>query len=203
MNKSCTWKLRKRKRNESGRLSFSHLCPYEIGFLPMWETSISHDHVTPRNNPLKGGRKRIHCEPIHASLVPGWNSYPSGEISLSCMDNHDGFLHSWLCTMFSRVIPFRINSSLRLFIWYQCTVFDLITALTTISAQSSNFALRKQAYSNILENLPAKYEKFQIKILIFFLCLLKNIDCGYSLEPPRRSDSNEYHNICFEQKYEK
>ena len=53
--------------------------------------------------------------------------------------------------------------------------------------------LRKQAYSNILENLPAKYEKFQIKILIFFLCLLKNIDCGYSLEPPRR---------CFEQKYE-
>ena len=53
-------------------------------------------------------------------------------------------------------------------------------------------SLRKQAYSNILENLPAKYEKFQIKILIFFLCLLKNIDCGYSLEPPRRGGSNEY-----------
>ena len=52
--------------------------------------------------------------------------------------------------------------------------------------------LRKQAYSNILENLPAKYENFQIKILIFFLCLLKNIDCGYSLEPPRRGGSNEY-----------
>ena len=53
-------------------------------------------------------------------------------------------------------------------------------------------SLRKQAYSNILENLPAKYEKFQIKILIVFLCLLKNIDCGYSLEPPRRGGSNEY-----------
>ena len=38
----------------------------------------------------------------------------------------------------------------------------------------------------------AKYEKFQIKILIFFLYLLKNIDCGYSLEPPRRGGSNEY-----------
>ena len=24
---------------------FSHLCLYEIGLLPMWETSISHDHV--------------------------------------------------------------------------------------------------------------------------------------------------------------
>ena len=54
------------------------------------------------------------------------------------------------------------------------------------------FTLRKQAYSNILENLPAKYENFQIKILIFFLCLLKNIDCGYSLEPPRRGGSNKY-----------
>ena len=31
----------------------------------------------------------------------------------------------------------------------------------------------------------------------------KNIDCGYSLEPPRRGCSNEYHNLCFEQKYEK
>ena len=28
------------------------------------------------------------------------------------------------------------------------------------------------------------------------------MDCGYSLEPPRRGGSNEYHNLCFEQKYE-
>ena len=33
---------------------------------------------------------------------------------------------------------------------------------------------------------------FQIKILIFFIFLLKNIDCGYSLETPRRGGSNEY-----------
>ena len=26
----------------------------------------------------------------------------------------------------------------------------------------------------------------------FFLFLLKNIDCGYSLEPPHRGGSNEY-----------
>ena len=38
---------------------------------------------------------------------------------------------------------------------------------------------------------------------IFFLFLLKNIDCGYPLEPPRRGGSNEYHNLCFDQKYEK
>ena len=27
---------------------------------------------------------------------------------------------------------------------------------------------------------------------LFFLFLFKNIDCGYSLEPPRRGGSNEY-----------
>ena len=38
---------------------------------------------------------------------------------------------------------------------------------------------------------------------LFFLLLLKNIDCGYSLEPPRRGGYIEYHNLCFEQKYKK
>ena len=28
------------------------------------------------------------------------------------------------------------------------------------------------------------------------------MDCGYSLEPPRRGGSNKYHNLCFEQKNE-
>ena len=69
--------------------------------------------------------------------------------------------------------------------------------LDMCAQQRLKSALRKQAYSNILENLPAKYEKNQIKILIFFLCLLKNIDCGYSLEPPRRGGSNEYPQTMF------
>ena len=29
-------------------------------------------------------------------------------------------------------------------------------------------------------------------VYIIFLFLLENIDCGYSLEPPRRGSSNEY-----------
>ena len=36
---------------------------------------------------------------------------------------------------------------------------------------------------------------------LFFLFLLENIDCGYSLEPPRRGGSNEYPQSIFEQKY--
>ena len=35
-------------------------------------------------------------------------------------------------------------------------------------------------------------KKIQIKIPIFFLFLLKNINCGYSLELPQRGSSNEY-----------
>ena len=30
------------------------------------------------------------------------------------------------------------------------------------------------------------------RVYLFFLFLLKNIDCGYSLEPPRRGGSNVY-----------
>ena len=44
----------------------------------------------------------------------------------------------------------------------------------------------------ILQVSPPKTESFQIKILIFFIFLFKNIDCGYSLEPPWRGGSNEY-----------
>ena len=37
---------------------------------------------------------------------------------------------------------------------------------------------------------------------IILLISAQNIDCEYSLEPPRRGGSNEYHNLCFEQKDE-
>ena len=45
-----------------------------------------------------------------------------------------------------------------------------------------------------------KTEKFQIKTFDIFHISAQNIDCGYSLEPPRQGGSNEYHNLCFEQK---
>ena len=44
---------------------------------------------------------------------------------------------------------------------------------------------------------PLKPNFYTVKLgftgyALFFLFLLKNIDCGYSLEPPRRCNSNEY-----------
>ena len=52
--------------------------------------------------------------------------------------------------------------------------------------------LRKYAYSNILKIFPPKNENFEIKISDIFHISAQNIDCGYSLEPPRRGGSNEY-----------
>ena len=52
--------------------------------------------------------------------------------------------------------------------------------------------LRKRAYSNILKILQPEKEKFQIKNVDIFLISVQNIDCRYSLEPPRRGGSNEY-----------
>ena len=44
-----------------------------------------------------------------------------------------------------------------------------------------------------------KNENFQMKISNIFHISAQNIDCGYSLEPPRRGGSNDTHNV-FEQK---
>ena len=57
---------------------------------------------------------------------------------------------------------------------------------------STLFTLRKHAYSNIKKISPPKPENFQIKISDNFHISAQNIDCGYSLEPPRLGGSNEY-----------
>ena len=54
------------------------------------------------------------------------------------------------------------------------------------------FPLRKHAYSNKLKILPPKNENVQIKNSDIFHISDQNVDCWYSLEPPRRGSSNEY-----------
>ena len=56
----------------------------------------------------------------------------------------------------------------------------------------SKLSSRKHAYSNILKILPPKIWKFSDKNSDIFHISAQNIDCGYSLEPPRRGGSNEY-----------
>ena len=66
--------------------------------------------------------------------------------------------------------------------------------------RSTLFILYSQ-HSIHYENMPIQiYRRFQLQKLknfqtkppIFFHASAQNIDCGYSLEPPRRGGSNEY-----------
>ena len=64
---------------------------------------------------------------------------------------------------------------------------------TIVECRSIQFyPLRKHAYSNKLKTSPPNTENFQIKNSSSFHISAQNIDCGYSLEPPRRGGSNEY-----------
>ena len=60
-----------------------------------------------------------------------------------------------------------------------------------------DISLRKHAYSNILNIFLPKNENFQLKISDVIHISAQNIDCGYSLEPPRRGGSNEYPQFMF------
>ena len=52
-----------------------------------------------------------------------------------------------------------------------------------------NTPIQKHAYSKILQ---PKRGKFPDKNYDIFHNSAQNLDCGYSLEPPRRGGSNEY-----------
>ena len=64
-------------------------------------------------------------------------------------------------------------------------------------------SLRKHAYSKILKILQPKSEKIQIKKSDIFHIPAQNIDCEYSLDPPRRGGSNEYPQSMFFSKIRK
>ena len=51
---------------------------------------------------------------------------------------------------------------------------------------------KTRLFKYILKISPPKTESFQTKFLIFFHISAQNIDCWFSLEPPRRGGSNEY-----------
>ena len=55
----------------------------------------------------------------------------------------------------------------------------------------------EQHYENTLHAIYSdfshpKNDNFHLKIFDFFHIFAQNIDCGYTLEPPRRGGSNEY-----------
>ena len=61
-----------------------------------------------------------------------------------------------------------------------------------------NLSMQSTEIFKVVEN-----ENFQCKIYDFFLIFAQNIDCGYTLEPPRRGGSNEYPQSMFWSKNKK
>ena len=59
------------------------------------------------------------------------------------------------------------------------------------------FRITKTDLFKSIENFTVKKGKFQIKDSDIFHISSQNIDCGYSLEPPRRGGSNEYPQCMF------
>ena len=74
---------------------------------------------------------------------------------------------------------------------------NILTSACAFTQSDQWFPLRKHAYSNILKIFPPKNENFQMKNSDLFHDSAENIDCEYSLEPPRRGGSNEYSQSMF------
>ena len=63
--------------------------------------------------------------------------------------------------------------------------------------KSLKLRITKTRLFKYIENFTTKKENFQIKICDIFHIPSLNIDCGYSLEPPRRGGFNEYPQYMF------
>ena len=71
-----------------------------------------------------------------------------------------------------------------------------VSMISFLHAEVSLFITKTRLFKYV-ENFTSKNRKFSGKNSDIFHISAQNIDCGYSLEPPRRSGSNEYHNLWF------
>ena len=74
---------------------------------------------------------------------------------------------------------------------------------TWLNSQPISTTLRKLVHAINRDFLVIKLESFQLKNFDIFLIFAQNIDCGYTLEPPRRGGSNEYPQSMFWRKNKK
>ena len=84
-------------------------------------------------------------------------------------------------------------------IYYKC-VFSRVFVCTAWNPgpSCSQLTITKTCLFKYIENFTSKKtENFQIKKSDIFHISAQNIDCGYSLEPPRRGGSNEYTQCVF------
>ena len=85
-------------------------------------------------------------------------------------------------------------------------MLDFYTIILSCLSTPHGESLPKLAHAINICFLALKIENFQLKIFDIFLIFAQNIDCGYTLEPPRRGGDavlTSTHNLCFEAKIRK
>ena len=87
----------------------------------------------------------------------------------------------------------QIEITLKIVIYY-CNLAAILEAFLTL--RKHTHAIYRDFFS------PEKNENF-IRNFDIFLIFAQNIDCGYTLEPPRRGGSNEYPQSMFWSKNKK
>ena len=67
---------------------------------------------------------------------------------------------------------------------------------------NESHTITKARLFKYIENFTTKNGKFSDKKFDIFHISAKNVDCGYSLEPPRPAEAvlTSTHNLCFEQR---
>ena len=78
-----------------------------------------------------------------------------------------------------------------------CSSNDCMMSVSVRCTITKTFQCNKERF------LALKLKKIQLKIVDIFLIFAQNIDCGYTLEPPRRGGSNEYQQSMFWNKNKK
>ena len=79
----------------------------------------------------------------------------------------------------------------------ECRMLNFSPSTLSVN-KSTKFRITNTRLFKYIQNFTTKNnEIFQNKILDIFHISAQNIDCGYSLEPPRRGGSNEYPQFMF------
>ena len=82
--------------------------------------------------------------------------------------------------------PYTIMKPINVYIYAVSLPVKAFITKTSLFKYTPNFTNKKWKFSD--KNSDTAHISAQ------------NIDCEYSLEPPRQGGSNEYYNLCFEQK---
>ena len=97
-------------------------------------------------------------------------------------------------------------------LYFRCLIYSFNPSSYVVNFIGPQFSVHYNQFMLHYENMPMQYtetfkvvknENFQYKNFDIFLIFAQNIDCGYTLEPPRRGSSNEYPQSMFWSKNEK